>query len=130
MRKFFWKLRCGVQRFMQGRYGGDKLNTTLIWTAFITFLVSLFIPVASVQWVLLLLYYFMLGWAVFRMLSRNTYKRYRENRRFLLILDRIRDRKHKYYSCPRCHQPVRVPKGKGKIAITCPKCRERFVKKT
>jgi len=55
---------------------------------------------------------------------------YRENRRFLMLLDRIRDRSHRYYSCPRCRQPVRVPRGKGKISITCPKCSEKFIKKT
>lgn len=37
---------------------------------------------------------------------------------------------HRFYACPNCKQKVRVPKGKGKIAITCPACSERFVKKT
>ena len=45
-----------------------------------------------------------------------------ENRRFLLIFDRLKDRKNRYYLCPRCRQTVRVPRGKGKIVITCPKC--------
>ena len=65
-----------------------------------------------------------------RCFSRNTYKRYQENRRFLLLVDRIKDRNNRYYTCPKCRQTVRVPKGKGKIAITCPKCREKFIKKT
>ena len=68
--------------------------------------------------------------ALVRCFSRNTYKRYQENRRFLLLMDRIKDRNNRYYSCPKCRQTVRVPKGKGKIAITCPKCREKFIKKT
>ena len=55
----------------------------------------------------------------------------RENyRRFCAALDRVKDRQHRYYQCPRCHQSVRVPRGKGKIAITCPKCSERFVRKS
>ena len=46
------------------------------------------------------------------------------------IPERIRDKEHRYYDCPRCRQQVRVPRGKGKISITCPKCKEKFVKKT
>ena len=49
---------------------------------------------------------------------------------FLMLLDRIKDRQHKYFDCPKCRQPVRVPRGKGKIAITCPKCKEKFIRKT
>ena len=45
-------------------------------------------------------------------------------------MDRIKDRQHRYFNCPRCRQVVRVPKGKGKISITCPKCREKFIKQT
>jgi len=47
-----------------------------------------------------------------------------------MLLERLKDRQHRYFSCPRCRQPVRVPRGKGKISITCPKCREKFIKKT
>ena len=72
----------------------------------------------------------LLGVVLWRMLSRNIYKRARENRRYLSTLERLKDRDHRYFSCPKCHQDVRVPKGKGKIAITCPQCRERFIKKT
>ena len=48
----------------------------------------------------------------------------------LMLLDRIKDREHRYFDCPKCRQPVRVPRGKGKIMITCPKCKERFQRKT
>ena len=68
--------------------------------------------------------------AIVRSLSRNVYKRYEENRKFLLLWQQFKDKDHRYYNCPRCRQQVRVPKGKGKIAITCPKCRERFIKKS
>jgi ribosomal protein L37AE/L43A len=47
-----------------------------------------------------------------------------------MLVDRIKDRRNRYFECPRCRQIVRVPRGKGKIAITCPKCKERFIKKT
>jgi hypothetical protein len=124
-------ISAGFRHFMQGRYGGDKLNIALIWISFGAFIVSLFfsqIPVVNL--ILLLIYYGLLGWAIFRMLSRNTYKRYQENRKYLQFMERIKDRDHKYFDCPRCKQPVRVPRGKGKIAITCPKCKEKFIRKS
>ena len=130
MKDFFGKMRAGFHRFMQGRYGGDKLNMTLVWVAFGGYILSLFIPVAGAKLALILLSYLLIGWAFFRMLSRNTYKRYQENRKYLQFWEKLKDREHRYYDCPRCRQPVRVPRGKGKIAITCPKCREKFIRKT
>ena len=74
--------------------------------------------------------YALMFWAIFRALSRNTYKRYQENRKFLLIFDRLKDRNNRYFDCPKCRQTVRVPRGKGKISITCPRCKEKFIRKT
>lgn len=119
-----------IRNFMTGRYGADKLSTIALWVAVIIMLVGLFIPWALVKLILIVVYFTLMGWAIFRCFSRNTYKRYQENRRFLLMLDRIKDRQHKYFDCPKCRQPVRVPRGKGKIAITCPKCKEKFIRKT
>ena len=124
------RIRMALQRFMMGRYGTDKLNTYILGLGVIFCLLSMFIPVAIVNLVMTVLAYALMIWAIFRTLSRNTYKRYQENRRFLMLLDRIKDREHRYFDCPRCRQPVRVPRGKGKIAITCPKCKEKFTKKT
>lgn len=31
-----------------------------------------------------------------------------------------------YYYCPNCKQQVRVPAGKGKVRITCPRCEHKF----
>lgn len=129
-RELVVKIAAGWRQFMQGRYGGDKLNIALVWISFGAYIVSLLIPVAAVKLALLMVYYGLLGWAIFRMFSRNTYKRYQENRKYLRLLDRIKDREHRYFDCPRCRQQVRVPRGKGKISITCPKCKEKFVKKT
>ena len=128
MRKFFANLRIALGRFMQGRYGMDRLNSALLWISVALSIISMFLGVRGV--VLTLISYALMGFAIFRALSHNTYKRYRENRWFLLQMDRIKDRSHKYFSCPKCHQSVRVPKGKGKIAITCPKCKEKFIKRT
>ena len=125
------KIKLWLQRFMMGRYGTDKMNTWILGTGLALCLISLFFTgLPMVNWVLTLCSYGLMFWAIFRTLSRNTYKRYRENRRFLLILDRFKDREHRYFDCPKCRQPVRVPRGKGIIMITCPKCKERFQKKT
>ena len=124
------KLKQGFQRFMSGRYGTDKLNMWILGAGLILCVISIFIPVLVVDLALTICSYVLMGWAIFRTLSRNTYKRYRENRRFLMMLDRIKDREHKYFDCPKCRQPVRVPKGKGKIMITCPKCKEKFQRKS
>ena len=130
IRQAAYKARVAFGRFMQGRYGTDKLNTTILGVGVIACLVGMFIPSDYVKMVFTVLSYGLMFWAIFRTFSRNTYKRYRENRKYLMILERIKDKEHRYFDCPRCRQPVRVPKGKGKIAITCPKCREKFIKKT
>ena len=130
LRQFGAKLRAGFMKFMMGRYGTDKLNTAILTVGVIVILATIFVASPAVDLALTLVSYGLMIWAMCRTFSRNTYKRYQENRKFLMLLDRIKDREHRYFSCPRCRQPVRVPKGKGKIAITCPKCREKFIKKT
>lgn len=130
LRNLFRKISAGLRRFMEGRYGTDRLNTAILIIGVVTALIRPFFSNAPVNLALWLVSYAMMFWAIFRMLSRNTYKRYQENRKFLQLIDRIKDRQHRYYDCPKCHQTVRVPRGKGKIAITCPKCREKFVRKT
>ena len=123
------KLKSGLLRFMAGRYGTDQLNSVILWSGVILLLVSMFLD-GWLSFILWLLAYVCMGLAIFRSFSRQTYKRYQENRKFLNFFQRIKDREHRYFACPKCRQSVRVPKGKGKIAITCPKCREKFVKKT
>ncbi len=124
------RLSQWFRNFMTGRYGPDKLGNAILWAAVILMLVSLLIPWAPVKSLLMIVYYGLMVFSLFRMLSRNTYKRYQENRRYLQLMDRLKDRQHKYFDCPRCRQPVRVPRGKGKIAITCPKCSEKFIRKS
>ena len=124
------KFKNKLRQFMAGRYGTDKLNTCILVLGVIVSIVAAILRNPWLTLVFATLSYVLMFWAIFRTFSRNTYKRYQENRRFLMLLDRIKDRQHRYYSCPRCRQPVRVPRGKGKIAITCPKCKEKFIKKT
>ena len=129
-RNWFGRLDAGARRFMMGRYGTDKLNMAILVVGLIASLLSVFVGMPLLNLVLVLLSYGLMGWALFRMLSRNTYKRYRENRKYLMLMERFKDREHRYFDCPRCRQQVRVPRGKGKISITCPKCREKFIRKT
>lgn len=130
MNSFLNRLRDGLRRFMAGRYGTDKLNTAILVTGFVLCILCMFIRLPLVNLLMTTASYALMFWAIFRSLSRNTYKRYQENRNFLAFCEQVKDRDHRYFACPRCRQPVRVPRGKGKIAITCPKCRERFIKKT
>ena len=129
-RQFLSKLSMSFRHFMTGRYGNDKLNMTILGVAVAISLLSAFIRSAGVNLIMTAVAYGLMIWAISRTLSRNTYKRYQENRKFLQIVDRAKDREHRYFDCPKCRQMVRVPRGKGKIAITCPRCREKFVKKT
>ena len=124
------KIAYGFRRFMEGRYGTDRLNMTILMLGLGCSILSMFFRIPAVNLVLTMLSYALMFWAIARSLSRNTYKRYQENRKYLQIFDRLKDREHRYFDCPKCRQLVRVPRGKGKISITCPRCREKFIKKT
>ena len=129
-RQFTMKIACGYRRFMEGRYGTDRLNMAILMTGLGMSILSMIFRIPAINLTLTTASYALMFWAIARSLSRNTYKRYQENRKFLQIFDRLKDRDHRYFDCPKCRQLVRVPRGKGKIAITCPRCREKFVKKT
>ena len=129
-RQFSAKLSSGLRMFMAGRYGTDRLNMVILTAGLVISLLSVFSTSPTLTLIFFVLSYGLMIWAICRSLSRNTYKRYQENRKFLQVFDRLKDRHHRYFDCPKCHQMVRVPRGKGKIAITCPRCREKFVKKT
>ncbi len=123
-------MKNAFSRFMAGRYGTDKLNMLLLIAGLILSVVGFFVEVPELKFGLTMGSYGLVGLTIFRALSRNTYRRYRENRWLLQLTMKWKDREHRYYDCPRCRQQVRVPRGKGKISITCPKCKEKFVKKT
>ena len=130
LRNFMYKLRSGLRRFMDGRYGTDKLNMAILLAGLGCSVLASLLPGAAVKLTFATVSYIFMCLAIFRTLSRNIYKRYEENRKFLLFFQKLKDKDHRYYNCPRCRQQVRVPKGKGKISITCPKCREKFIKTT
>ena len=130
LRQFSARLSGMLRSFMAGRYGTDRLNMVILGIGLAASVLSVLFRYTPLNLLLFVLSYGLMIWAIFRSLSRNTNKRYQENRRFLLMLDRIKDRKNRYFTCPRCRQTVRVPRHKGKIAITCPKCKERFQRRT
>ena len=79
---------------------------------------------------------------VFRLLSKNQEKRQMENARFLALFRAVvlwfrrrkqtlqTDKEYYYFKCPTCSQMLRVPRGKGKISITCRNCGTVFQEKT
>ncbi len=129
-----------MRRFMYGRYGVDQLNIFLLIAAVILNLIALLLSgigragnsaICAILGMLVnVVSYGLLIWYLFRFLSRNLEKRILENRRFLTRKARLLDRQHRYYRCPNCKQTVRVPRGRGKICIKCPKCSEKFIRKS
>ncbi len=125
-------------RFMQGRNGFDQMSQFLNMVVLVIFILSIFI-----KWTPL--YYLGLGiliYMYFRVFSKNIPKRYAENQKFCNLRYDANIKWHnfkkeweqrkiyRFYRCPMCKQRVRVPKGRGKICITCPKCREEFVRRS
>lgn len=130
LRQFSTKLSALLRGFMAGRYGTDRLNMVILCAGLVASLLSVWTQSQGLNLVFFVLSYGLMIWAIFRSLSRNTYKRYLENRKFLQLITRVKDRQNRYFDCPKCRQVVRVPRGKGKISITCPRCKEKFVRKT
>lgn len=128
----FRKLGDALRRFMAGRYGTDKLNQWMLGAAIVLMVLGLIgsRTGSAVLAAFGMLAYVPLIWSIVRMYSRNIEARRRENAAFQRFLTRLKDRDHRYFTCPKCRQTVRVPRGRGKISIRCPKCGEQFVKKS
>ena len=143
MNDFLSRLRYRLSVFMQGRYGMDHLNRVLLISSFILYLIQRFKP----NRVLYYLSTALLVYTLFRILSRNVSKRYRENVKFEsawrnvtgffkdFSFDKLKDRfsqakEYHIYKCPRCGQKIRIPRGKGHIMVKCPKCAFEFHKKS
>ncbi len=104
LRSLGQKISYSMRSFMMGRYGTDKLNMAILGAGVVICLISMFIKAPLVNLILTFLSYGCMFWAIFRSFSRKTYLRYQENRKFLMMLDQIKDRDHRYYDCPRCRQ--------------------------
>ena len=129
-------------RFMQGRYGIDQLSKFLLITGLAGVLLSAFFGETAGG-----MLFYIFGWGVviycyFRIFSRNVQKRYAENQAYLMKTYKIRNwfqnqkniwqqrKVYHIYTCPSCKQKIRIPKGKGKIEVRCPKCGTTFIKKS
>lgn len=124
--------------FMMGRYGADQLTMGILVVSVILNIGLRFVPVPYLSFLPLLL----LIWGIYRMMSKNIVRRQMENQKFLngfwypisgffrKIRRRKADKQSRYFRCPFCKQEIRVPRGKGKIKISCPKCGNKFIKKT
>lgn len=136
MKNWLNNLKARMQVWMYGRYGQDEFSMCLAWVSFIFLLLSMAVPVMYP------LAFVPLIWSVFRCFSKNTYKRQQERYAYLHFTNKIKsafrrrkrmwkERKtHRYYKCPCCKTYLRVPKGRGKIKITCSKCKTEIIKKT
>ncbi len=130
MNKFKEKLR----KFMYGRYGLDELSQVMIYLALGLWIVTIIFRSMVTDIVAFILIFM----AYFRMFSKNTAKRYEELQRFWACKQKVKNipktakmrKTYHIYKCPGCKQKVRVPRGKGKIEISCPKCGTKFIKKS
>ena len=123
---------------MQGRYGADELSKFLTGLGMVLIILSILTRISIFH----LLFWVCLIYSYFRMFSKNYSARYAENQKFLALKNqfryklenhkKLREQKKIYhiYSCPYCKQKIRIPKGKGTIIITCPKCKEEFGKRS
>ena len=122
---------------MSGRYGFDQLNGFFC-------ILSLILVVLG-AWLSGFLYWLglaLLLWCYYRIFSRNIQKRYAENMKYLSLQNQAKDwlarqklrfdqrKVYRYFKCPHCRQSIRVPRGRGRISITCPKCGTSFIKKS
>ena len=123
---------------MYGRYGGDQLmvGSLVVYMVLVTASrLTNFYPLTLVAYVIF-------GWSMFRILSRNIPRRYAENQMFLKYWNKVpawfrsqqkylQDRKiYRYFKSPKCTPRLRVPKGRGKIEVTCPVCKAQFIRKS
>lgn len=130
-------MREKMMRFMQGRYGIDRLGQVMLGLALVCVVLSLFrIPfISTIGLVVLILTYY-------RMFSRQIARRTAENQKYLQLEWKLRAklqkqkqslawrRTHRIYKCPNCRQKIRVPRNRGRIAISCRKCGTEFIRKT
>ena len=138
IKNWFRSLGSKMQSFMYGRYGFDEFSQFLSYVALFCVIVGLFVWPGFFCGLAMALYFI----TMFRCYSKNAAKRRKERDTYLRLTQPVRswfslqkrkwsDRKtHRYYKCSQCKGTLRVPKGKGKIKIHCPKCGAEIIKKT
>lgn len=134
---FLFKLAYKYRQFMMGRYGSDELNLVLV----VFSAILLFLSRIKYMWFLYFISLLIFAFAIIRMYSRNIAQRHKEKMLYLKIKNKImgfyrikRDswkyrKTHKYFRCKTCKASIRVPRGVGKIQVTCPKCKTKVIKK-
>lgn len=135
-------MREKILRFMQGRHGVDQFAKFTMSAALVCLVLSMFFRIRIVMLILDYTGLVLLGYTYFRVFSRNLQRRSEENRKYLQKTDKIRKRMtqekrmmeqrkvYHIYKCPECQQKIRIPRGKGKIEISCPKCGKKFIKRS
>lgn len=135
-------MRKWLAKIMVGRYGVDQLTNFLLICSVVVLLIGTLFLGSFLHTVLLVLAVALLVFGYWRIFSRKTSQRYQENQKYLRLRNRVtgrfrtlRDRArqrrtHRFFKCPQCGVTVRVPRGKGKIKIACPKCHATFVRNT
>lgn len=129
-------------KFMEGRYGVDQFARFTLGLALVTIVLSAFFRSGSgIGAVLDTIGLLALVYTYFRMFSRDISKRSAENQKYLTTVEKLKRRfkseknlmkqrkDYHIYSCPNCGQKIRMPRGKGKVEISCPKCHNKFIKK-
>lgn len=142
MRNFFYRVTGAIARFMYGRNGTDQLNAALLAAYLLVWLIQILLGrYAAVRMVLEAVSLTLAILVLFRTFSRNLSKRRAENAKFLslwypvknriaIARQRRRDKEHKYFVCKNCGTVCRVPSGKGRLEITCPKCGVKIIGKS
>ena len=140
MRSFFYKLSSAMARFMYGRNGTDQLNWAILVMYLVLWVIRILVSALDVTVAAMIIDVIMFLLAVvllWRTFSKNLAKRRAENQRFInwwwpiknrfaAAKARKADKAHKYFTCKNCKTICRVPAGKGKIVITCPKCGQKI----
>lgn len=136
MRNWFEKLGLKLEGWMIGRYGQDELNRFLTIISLILIFMSVMLP--ELVWLAML----PIGLSMYRCYSKNGAKRRAEREQYLRLTEKPRqwknlqsrkwhDRKtHRYFVCKNCKTAFRVPKGKGRIEVICPKCGDKKIRKS
>lgn len=130
----FNKFVLKFQNFMRYRYGVDTLSKHSMNLVLVLLLVNIFMRSMVLNSLTLVLAI----WTNYRMFSKKTFKRSRENQVYLKMIRRSKAKveqlkymkDYKYFKCPQCKQQIRAPRKKGEIVVTCTKCRHRFDMKT
>lgn len=144
LKKYITMFREDMRYAMQKRCGSDELNNFIMLVAFIYVIVALF----THKWGFVAAGFVFVLISYLRVFSTNLEKRKRENDFYLrymgsfidfcryvkfvikMKIRSIKDKEYAYFVCSSCHQVIRVPKGKNKVSIRCPKCNTTFIKRT